>query len=122
LADVPEILDLVARTQPGPFEPRTIEMGVYLGIRSCGRLVAMAGERNHPAGWTEISAVCTDVDHRGQGLAARLVRAVAYGINQRGERALLRARATNENAIRLYGYLGFELRRTTHFARLRAPG
>lgn len=42
---VPEMLDLVARTRPGPFRPRTRVMGTYLGIRENGRLVAMAGER-----------------------------------------------------------------------------
>ena len=42
-ADVPEMLDLVARTQPGPFGPRTITLGTYLGIRRGGALVAMAG-------------------------------------------------------------------------------
>lgn len=41
--DVPEMLDLVARTQPGPFTPRTIELGTYLGIRQGGAIVAMAG-------------------------------------------------------------------------------
>ncbi len=45
-ADVPEILDLVARTRPGPFLERTIALGTYLGIRHQGRLIAMAGERS----------------------------------------------------------------------------
>jgi hypothetical protein len=45
VADVPEMLDLTARTKPGPFLPRTFELGTYLGIRRDGRLVAMAGER-----------------------------------------------------------------------------
>lgn len=107
-ADVPEILDLVARTEPGPFEPRIIVMGTYLGIRR--RLVAMAGERNRPRGWTEVSAVCTDPDHRGRGLAGRLVRVVVHGINQRGDRALLHVRGSNDSAIRLYGALGFKVR------------
>ncbi|HEY0001250.1 MAG TPA: GNAT family N-acetyltransferase, partial [Actinoplanes sp.] len=44
-ADVPEILDLVERTRPGPFRERTIELGTYLGIRRGGALVALAGER-----------------------------------------------------------------------------
>jgi ribosomal protein S18 acetylase RimI-like enzyme len=121
-ADVPAMLDLVERTQPGPFRPRTIELGTYLGIRREGRLVAMAGERLHPPGWTEISAVCTDPDFRGQGLAGRLVRAVAHGIADRGERALLHAAATNTHAIRLYEQLGFVLRRRTTFVALRSPG
>jgi GNAT superfamily N-acetyltransferase len=94
--DVPEMLDLVERTQPGPFRPRTVELGTYLGIRRDGRLVAMAGERMQPPGWTEISAVCTDPDHRGQGLAARLVRAVVHGVRESGDEAILHAAATIE--------------------------
>ena len=116
--DVPEILDLIARTEPGPFLPRTVELGTYLGIRREGALVAMAGERLHPPGWTEISAVCTDAAYRGQGLASRLVRAVAAGIAERGETPFLHALATNTNAIRLYESLGFELRRTVRFTQL----
>jgi ribosomal protein S18 acetylase RimI-like enzyme len=120
-ADVPEILDLIARTQPGPFLPRTIEMGTYLGIRRDGALVAMAGERLHPPGWTEISAVCTDPAARGQGLATRLIGAVAHGIRQRGETPFLHTSAANTSAIRLYESLGFRLRRTTAFLAARAP-
>ncbi|GLW11084.1 hypothetical protein Misp01_62120 [Microtetraspora sp. NBRC 13810] len=119
--DVPEMLDLVARTQPGPFLPRTVEMGAYLGIRRDGRLVAMAGERMRPPGWTEISAVCTDPAFRGQGLAARLVRAVAAGVRARGDVPLLHAAASNVNAIRLYESLGFRLRRRLVFGAVRVP-
>ncbi|MEU9166624.1 GNAT family N-acetyltransferase [Streptomyces sp. NPDC048420] len=121
-ADVPEMLDLVARTQPGPFLPRTIEMGTYLGIRRDGRLVAMAGERLHPPGWTEISAVCTDDAVRGQGLATRLVHAVAHGIRERGETPFLHTGAGNTRAVRLYESLGFRLRRSTAFLAARVPG
>ncbi|WP_405866550.1 GNAT family N-acetyltransferase [Streptomyces sp. NBC_00005] len=120
--DVPEILDLVARTEPGPYLPRTVEMGTYLGIRHRGRLIALAGERLHPPGWTEISAVCTDPAHRGRGLATRLVRAVAAGIKERGERPFLHARADNADAIRLYESIGFTLRRPTVFALVRPTG
>ncbi|MEU7052047.1 GNAT family N-acetyltransferase [Streptomyces eurythermus] len=120
-ADVPEMLDLVARTQPGPFLPRTVELGTYLGIRRDGALVAMAGERLHPPGWTEISAVCTDPAFRGQGLATRLVLAVAHGIRERGETPFLHTSARNTNAIRLYESLGFRLRRRTTFLEARAP-
>ncbi|GAA1190812.1 hypothetical protein GCM10009654_55290 [Streptomyces hebeiensis] len=121
-ADVPEILDLVERTRPGPFLPRTIELGTYLGIRRHGALVAMAGERLRAAGWCEISAVCTAPEHRGQGLAARLVLAVCDGIRDRGETPFLHAAADNTNAVRLYESLGFRLRRTTCFLGVRAPG
>jgi ribosomal protein S18 acetylase RimI-like enzyme len=121
-ADVPEMLDLVARTQPGPFLPRTIDMGAYYGLRHRGRLVAMAGERVRPPGWTEVSAVCTDAEHRGQGLAGRLVRHVAAGVRARGETPFLHAAATNTGAIGLYESLGFAIRRTIDFHTLRVPG
>ena len=113
--DVPEMLDLIARTEPGPFRERTVELGTYLGIRRDGALIAMAGERMQPPGWTEISAVCTDPAYRGQGLAGRLVRAVAAGIVERGETPCLHAAASNENAIRLYRSLGFTVRRPISF-------
>ncbi|MEU3371352.1 GNAT family N-acetyltransferase [Streptomyces sp. NPDC006711] len=119
--DVPEMLALVERTRPGPFLPRTVELGTYLGIRRGGRLVAMAGERLRPPGWTEISAVCTDDDHRGQGLGSRLVRAVAVGIRERGEIPFLHTAAANTGAIRLYESLGFRHRRATRFVGARVP-
>jgi ribosomal protein S18 acetylase RimI-like enzyme len=120
-ADVPEMLSLIAATRPGPFLARTIEMGTYLGIRRHGRLVAMAGERLHPPGWTEISAVCTAADFRGNGLATRLVHAVAHQIRQRGETPFLHAAASNVHAIGLYESLGFRLRRNTNFVTVRVP-
>jgi len=110
-ADVPEMLALVERTKPGPFLPRTVELGTYLGVRRDGRLIAMAGERMHPPGFTEISAVCTDAEYRGQGLGTRLVLAIAAGIRARGETPFMHAAASNTNAIRLYSSLGFRLRR-----------
>jgi ribosomal protein S18 acetylase RimI-like enzyme len=120
-ADVPEMLDLVERTRPGPFLPRTVELGTSLGIRRGGALIAMAGERLHPPGWTEISAVCTDPDFRGEGLASRLILAVAHGIRERGETPFLHTAASNINAIRLYESLGFKLRRSTRFMAARVP-
>jgi GNAT superfamily N-acetyltransferase len=120
-ADGPEMLDLAKRTKPGPFLARTIEMGTYLGIRSGGALIAMAGERLHPAGWTEISAVCTDSAWRGHGLASRLVRTLAAGIQARGETPFLHAVASNTSAIRLYGELGFRLRQRVVFSAVRVP-
>nr|WP_232542093.1 GNAT family N-acetyltransferase [Nocardia bovistercoris] len=121
-ADVPEILDLIARTQPGPFAPRTIEMGAYLGLHVDGRLVAMAGERMRPPGWTEISAVCTDPAFRGRGLASRLVRAVGAGIRARGEIPFLHAVADNTTAISLYRTLGFTLRKRSVLTIVQVPG
>lgn len=119
--DVPDMLDLVARTKPGPFWPRTRELGTYLGVRVDGVLVAMAGERLRPPGWTEISAVCTAVDARGQGHAARLVNALATRIVARRERPFLHVAEANTGAIALYERLGFKTRRPVTFRGFRTP-
>lgn len=106
-ADVPEMAALVERTKPGPFLPKTIDLGTYLGIRDPdGSLVAMAGERMHPPGWTEISAVCTAPEARGRGLASRLIRAVAQGIRDRDETPFLHTSDDNP-AQKLYDAMGF---------------
>jgi hypothetical protein len=101
------MLELVAQTEPEPFLERTIELGAYLGIRREGVLVAMAGERFRLDGWTEISAVCTKSDHRGQGLASQLMSALIVGIQRRSETPFLHVLRTNTAAIRLYEELGF---------------
>ena len=119
--DAAEMFDLAARTRPGPFERRTLELGGYVGVRRDGVLVAMAGERLRPPGWTEISAVCTDEAFRGQGLAGRLVRRVASSISARGDRALLHVAASNVGAVGLYERLGFRVRREVAFAAYLSP-
>jgi ribosomal protein S18 acetylase RimI-like enzyme len=120
-ADVPAMLDLVQRTQPGPFLPATLELGRYLGVRIDGALVAMAGERLRPPGYTEVSAVCTDPAFRGRGLAASLTHAVMAGITARGDRPILHAAADNTRAIRLYERLGFRHNRDVSGVGVRAP-
>jgi ribosomal protein S18 acetylase RimI-like enzyme len=119
--DVPDMLDLVEEARPGPFSTRTVEFGGYVGIRRDTRLVAMAGERLRPPGFTEVSAVATAPGHRRQGLAELLIRSVASSISARGETPFLHAAASNENAIRLYKSLGFTVRRRVRFSVVAAP-
>jgi predicted GNAT family acetyltransferase len=123
-ADVDEMVALVELTRPGPFARRTLAMGRYIGIRDSGRLVAMAGERMHLDGYTEVSAVCTHPDYRGRSYARMLVSEIGSGIVERGETPFLHVYATNDVAIRTYEKLGFAangLRRFT-FLRRQADG
>jgi ribosomal protein S18 acetylase RimI-like enzyme len=116
VADVPEMLDLASVTQPGPFGPRTIELGDYIGIRRRGVLVAMAGERMRLDGFTEISAVCVEPAYRGHGFAVDLVRSLVSSIAARSEIPFLHVFSSNHAAIALYRKLGFALRRRMHLA------
>lgn len=110
-ADVPEMIALVELTKPGPYKPRTIQLGRYIGIRRDGQLVAMAGERLKPEGFTEVSAVCTHPDWRGHGFASGLVTQMALHIRERGDIPILHTGSANTPAISVYLKLGFILRR-----------
>ena len=115
-ADAAEMLALARLTEPGPFLARTHAMGRFVGIRSQGALVAMAGERMRFDGGTEVSGVCVHPDFRGRGFARRLSSVVAHAMQQRGEQPFLHAWATNEAAIALYESLGFEIRTAVQVA------
>ena len=114
-----EMIALTALTKPGPFRPRTHELGRFFGIRDEGKLVAMAGERLKVPGYTEVSAVCTHPEHTGHGYAAALMSQVIRGILDRGEIPFLHVRGDNLRAIDLYKRLGFIERKSGFFVVLR---
>ena len=108
--DVPEMLELTAATEPGPFLPQTIQMGSYFGIRADdGRLVAMAGERLRSTAFAEISAVCTHPEFRGHGYAKALVTFLAAQIQAGGKTPFLHVKSENGAKV-VYQKIGFRLR------------
>jgi predicted GNAT family acetyltransferase len=112
-ANAAAMLTLAEATQPGPFGPRTIEMGRYVGQFDGNKLIAMAGERLKPDRYTEVSAVCTDPAYRGQGRADTLVRAIGREIQRCGETAFLHVAAGSASetiAVGVYERLGFVAR------------
>jgi GNAT superfamily N-acetyltransferase len=120
-ADVPAMLDLVELAKPGPFRPRTIELGGYLGVFRDGDLVAMAGERVRPPGFAEVSAVATHPEARRRGYGAAMTALVSRAVMARGETPFLHVAESNVSAKRVYERLGFTVRRMVTFAALQAP-
>ncbi|MET0910926.1 MAG: GNAT family N-acetyltransferase [Ilumatobacteraceae bacterium] len=114
-ADVPAMIALIALTEPGPFRPRTIELGGYVGIFHDDELVAMAGQRMHPPGPREISAVCTHPSARRRGYASIVTAHVAREIAGRGETPFLHLASQNDAARATYEQIGFELRTRVTF-------
>jgi GNAT superfamily N-acetyltransferase len=110
--DSADMLALVETTRPGPFGPRTVELGRFIGVRDPGgRLIAMAGERFRLPGHVELSAVCVHPDARGHGLGAALSLHVARAALARGEVPILHVWPDNP-ARALYARIGFRARAT----------
>jgi ribosomal protein S18 acetylase RimI-like enzyme len=108
---VPEMLALTQLTNPGPFLNQTIQFGNYTGIISDGRLVAMAGQRQQPLPYIEVSAVCTHPDHLGKGYASLLITEQIKRIIMAGAIPFLHVLAGNQSAISVYERLGFKTRK-----------
>lgn len=109
---VAQAVELAILTNPGPFGPRTIELGDYFGFfddtHSDGpRLMAMAGERSCAPGLREISGVCTHPDYQGRGLARRLMTRLIRREMQRGETPFLHVMSHNSTARGMYERMGF---------------
>jgi len=121
-ADVAAMTALVDLTKPGPFGPRTHELGTFLGIKVGGELVAMTGERMKPGRYTEMTGICVHPSHRGRGYAQALMAAVSRGILARGEIPFLHVFSDNASAIALYQRQGMTIRRRLHVTVLRKQG
>lgn len=112
---IAQMRSLTQLTNPGPFLQRTIEFGHYQGIFEEQQLIAMAGQRMHPSGFAEISAVCTHPEHLGNGYAKTLVQHQVNRIIEANEVPFLHVKADNERAIKVYEYLGFKIRTEIFF-------
>jgi ribosomal protein S18 acetylase RimI-like enzyme len=106
-ADVAPAVELALLTRPGPFGPRTPELGDYFAYHEQGRLAAMAGERAHVPGYREVSGVATHPDFQGRGYARKLMTKLIRRQLDRGETPFLHVMSSNARAHDLYLRMGF---------------
>jgi len=106
-AHASQAVELARSTKPGPFDLRTIELGEYFAYFDGPRLIAMAGERLQVGRLREISGVCTHPDHRGRGLAQRLMTKLLHRQLQRGQLPFLHVVRENQVARAIYQRMGF---------------
>jgi ribosomal protein S18 acetylase RimI-like enzyme len=119
--DAAAMAELVSVAQPGPWRPRTVDLGGYVGVFHDDRLVAMAGQRFHPPGHCEVSAVATHPDARRRRYASYLTALVARRVQARGEVAFLHVASDNVTALPVYLGLGFQERAEATFALVVPP-
>ena len=105
---VARAMELAQLTKPGPFGPRTIELGDYFACFEGDRLMAMAGERMHSGQYREVSGVCTHPDFEGRGLARALMTKIVRLQLQRQQIPFLQVMSTNLRARKMYERLGFK--------------
>ena len=104
---VAQAVELATLTRPGPFGPRTIELGNYFGYFEQDQLIAMAGERMYAGTLREVSGVCTHPDFQGRGLARKLMMKLIKQEVARGETPFLHVMRDNQSARALYERMGF---------------
>jgi ribosomal protein S18 acetylase RimI-like enzyme len=104
--DAADMLTLADAAKPGPFGPRTSSLGVYLGVRRAGQLIAMGGERFRLPGFVELSGICVHPSARGTGLGAAITANLMRMVLERGETPFLHVFPDNP-AVALYARLGF---------------
>ena len=118
------MLGLADLPHPGPLRLGGQGRGAFLGIRIDGRIASMAGGRmcqqDGAQRFTEVSGVCTHPDFRGRGLARTLTNFMMQRFIADGDTPYLHTYSGNENAIRLYKSMGFELRTELNLARIGA--
>lgn len=105
-----DVLALTARVFPHYFRSRTMASGDYFGIYQGGRLAAMIGTRAGDGRCREVSAICTEPEFSGRGLARRLTAWLTNNLIDQGILPFLHVSHQNERAKLIYQALGYRLR------------
>ena len=105
-----ELYEIITTFYSGFFRKKTAVLGNYYGVFRDQKLVAVTGERFNTNNFTEVSAVVTNTDYTGLGLAKQLVTFVNNRIIKNGKTPFLHVDVKNTGAIKLYEKLGFKVR------------
>ena len=108
--DLSDLQGLYAR-DPGAayFLPSMLDTGIFVGVRSGGRLVAAAGTHGLSTryGVAALGGIITDPDARGRGHAGQVTAALSQIALDRGLTVGLNVKVANATAIGVYQRLGF---------------
>jgi ribosomal protein S18 acetylase RimI-like enzyme len=105
-----ELRTLYAAAYPETyFVPRMLQTGKYIGYRSDGRLVAVAGVHvsSDEHRIAVLGNLTTHPDHRGEGLATLLMERLTRELVGEGKTVCLNVKCDNAPAITCYERLGF---------------
>jgi cyclic pyranopterin phosphate synthase len=91
------------------FDPAQLDTGLYCGIRVDGVLVSVAGVHvvSEAHDVAAIGNIVTHREHRGQGLATRVVRFILDQLFEKVGHVSLNVEANNEPALACYRKFGF---------------
>ncbi|TCL67324.1 FR47-like protein [Hydrogenispora ethanolica] len=111
-ADKPAIIALLEESHPDYLlDEEFCDAGYYWGIREAGRLVSLAGvvAKSEEYAIAAVGCVTTHPDFRRAGLATQVMAALIHDLTPRYGEIVLNVKQANQNAVRCYRKLGFEV-------------
>lgn len=109
--DIDDLQRLYEESYPGHyFVTRMLASGKYFGVRSEGKLVAVAGVHVDSDEYkiAVLGNICTHPSARGQGLATMVTAQLVDELVAENKTICLNVKTDNDSAIRCYESLGFE--------------
>lgn len=107
-----ECVNLIQMLLPGYVRDRTLELGDYYGIWKNDKLIAATGTRLNTNIFSEVSGVVNHPEHQGKGHATKLIKNTTAKIQSENKTPYLHVLHSNRHAIEIYEKIGFKLRKT----------
>ena len=110
--DTAAIMHLYRHYPDNFFDPAQLGTGLYFGVRENGELLSVAGVHVVSPAFdvAVIGNIVTHTEHRGRGLASRVVARLLGALFEQVSHVALNVQVTNEPAIACYRKFGFRER------------